>query len=83
MQSRLEELMVDVFHVGRGDITDAFSMKDTPDWDSLKHVELVVSIEQMSAVELAFDDIIAMRTVGDIKQVLRNKGVNGDNGSAG
>jgi acyl carrier protein len=83
MQGKVEELMADLFQVDRSDVTDAFAMKDTSEWDSLKHMELVFSVEQTFGVDLAFEDIVAMQTVGDIKRVLREKGVNGEHGVGG
>ena len=48
-------------------------MKDVDAWDSLKHMELIVSLEQSFGIELSFDEIVAMRSVGEIKRVLRGK----------
>jgi acyl carrier protein len=49
-------------------------MKDVDAWDSLKQMELIVSLEQSFGVELSFDDIVAMQSVGEIKRVLRERG---------
>ena len=50
-------------------------MKDLDVWDSLKHMELIAALEQQFDVQLTFDEIVAMRSAGDIKRVLSNKGV--------
>lgn len=50
-------------------------MKDVEAWDSLKHMELIVSVENTFGIELSFDEIVAMQTVSEIKRVLRQKGV--------
>jgi acyl carrier protein len=81
MEQRIATLMAELFDMEKEDVTDDLAMKETDGWDSLKHMEFIVSIEQAFDVELAFDDIIAMHTVRDVKSVLKGKGVNGDHGS--
>ena len=56
-------------------ITDDLAMKDVEAWDSLKHMELIVSVENTYGIELSFDEIVAMQTVSEIKRVLRQRGV--------
>ena len=56
-------------------ITDDLAMKDVDAWDSLKHMELIVSVENTYGIELSFDEIVAMQTVKEIKRVLRQRGV--------
>jgi len=45
-------------------------MADVDAWDSLKHMELVVALETMFDIQLTFDEIVAMRSVREIKRVL-------------
>lgn len=75
MERKLIELIANLLELEQSQITDVLSMKDTDVWDSLKHMELVVSIEQSFGVELTFDEIVAMQNVEKIKGVLRGKGV--------
>lgn len=75
MERKLIELIANLLELEQSQITDVLSMKDTDVWDSLKHMELVVTIEQSFGVELTFDEIVAMQNVEKIKSVLRGKGV--------
>jgi len=50
-------------------------MKSVDAWDSLKHMELVVSLEQSFEIQLSFDEIVTMQSVSEIKRVLRERGV--------
>jgi acyl carrier protein len=56
-------------------ITDDFKMQDTDSWDSLRHMALITAIETTYSLELSFDEIVTMRSVAEIKAVLRAKGV--------
>ena len=77
MDQKLKEIMVELFEMEENAITDSLTMKDTDVWDSLKHMELIASIEDVFKVELSFDEIVAMRTFKEIKQVLSTKGIEG------
>jgi acyl carrier protein len=50
-------------------------MKNVDAWDSLKHMELIVALEQSFDIQLSFDEIVAMQSVSEIKRVLRERGV--------
>jgi len=50
-------------------------MANVEAWDSLKHMELIVALESAFEIELTFDEIVAMRSVQDIKRVLTGRGV--------
>lgn len=73
MDEKIEGLLAEVLQVPPATITDELTMKDLDAWDSLKHMELVVSLEQNFDVQLSFDDIVAMQSVGAIKRVLRER----------
>ena len=67
--------MATVLQVPATRITDDLAMKDVEAWDSLKHMELIVSVENTFGIELSFDEIVAMQTVSEIKRVLKQRGV--------
>lgn len=75
MKQSVEYIMADVLKMAEADITDDLTMDDLEAWDSLKHMDLVVSIEQAFGIELTFDEIIMMTSIVAIKRVLHEKGV--------
>jgi acyl carrier protein len=56
-------------------ITDATSPDNTPQWDSMAAMNLVVAIEDEFEVRLSTAEIISMRNVAIVKKVLTAKGV--------
>ncbi len=74
-EAKLVELMADLFRLGRDEITDSLTMKSSAAWDSLKHMELVVGIEESFGIELVADEIVAMQTVSEIKRILKDRGI--------
>ena len=75
MEEKVEGLLAKLLEMPVTAINDEFAMKDVEVWDSLKHMELIVSVEQSFNVELTFEEIIAMQNVREIKRVLENRGV--------
>ena len=80
MEQKLREIMAELFRIQQDEITDSLTIKNTDVWDSLKHMELITSIEQTMGIELTFDEIIGMQTYEDIKHVLIEKGVDSQDG---
>jgi len=75
MEHTVEQIMADVLKISETDITDKLTIDDLEAWDSLKHMDLVVSLEQAFNTEFTFDEIIIMTSVISIKRILNNKGV--------
>ena len=71
----IDELLSRVLKIPATRITDATTMKDVPEWDSLKHMELIVAIEQHYTITLTGDEIADMTSVGVIKSTLTRHGV--------
>lgn len=67
---KLITLISDVLKLAPGRVTDELTMGQVECWDSLKHMELVVAIETGYGLELSFDEIVTMKSVGDIRRVL-------------
>lgn len=72
---RLYDIVVEVLRVPRREITDQLDMEATSTWDSLSHMQLIAAIEEEFAIELSADEIVMMRSVGQIRDVLRAKSV--------
>ena len=77
MEGKLKMLMAELFKMKEDEITDCLTMKDIDVWDSLKHMELIVSIEQTFGIELTLDEIVAMQNLKEIKRILGERGVEG------
>jgi len=75
VDGKVENLLSEVLQMRASEITDDLTMKNVDAWDSLKHMELIVALEQSFDVQLSFDEIVAMQSVSEIKRVLRERGV--------
>lgn len=75
MDKKLQGLLADVFGVRESEITPETTKGDVESWDSLKQMDLVMSLERAYDLTLDIQDIVAMTSVAAIAQVLHDKGV--------
>jgi acyl carrier protein len=71
VNEKIEVLLAEVLQIPAAAITDDLAMTDLDIWDSLKHMELIMALEQSFGLQLNFDEIVRMRSVGEIKRVLK------------
>ena len=71
----VSKVFSDVLGIPIESISDETSPENTPQWDSLQAMNLVVALEAAFDVRLSTKEIISMRTVGLVRKVLRNKGI--------
>ena len=74
MEQNVETLVAEVLQVPAAIVNDDLAMQDVDVWDSLKHMELIVSLEQTFGLQLSFEEIVTMQSVGNIKRVLKERG---------
>lgn len=75
MDEKVKLVLARVLQIPVEIVTDDLTMKDVDSWDSLKHMDLVVSLEESFNLQFTFPEIVAMQKVSAIKNVLLNKGV--------
>jgi acyl carrier protein len=56
-------------------ISDETAPENTPEWDSLKAMDLVVALEGAFDVRFSTKEIISMRKIGLVRKVLAAKGI--------
>lgn len=56
-------------------LTPATSPDDVSRWDSLQHIALIRAIETTFDIDLSLDEMMEMRTVGDIEAILQRRGI--------
>jgi acyl carrier protein len=72
---RVAKVFSEVLGIAPNMITDATSPDNTPQWDSMAAMNLVVAIEDEFDIRLSTAEIISMRNVAIVKKVLSAKGV--------
>ncbi|MBU3175015.1 acyl carrier protein [Clostridium estertheticum] len=73
---KLNKVLRDVFDIKKiEDINDDMGPDEIEGWDSLGHVELITSLEEVFDIALNVVDISRMYTIGDIKKIVGKYGV--------
>lgn len=65
IDSKLEKLLKETFEIDK--ISLNFSMDDIPEWDSFKHIELIIGLEQEFGINLEYTDTTEMTSIPIIK----------------
>ncbi len=73
--TRLTALVAATFKLPAEAIGEASSMNNTTGWDSIRHIMLMMRIEDAYGIELSDREIAAAKTVARIRDVLRARGL--------
>ena len=65
LDERLEKLLKETFQIDQ--INLGFSMDDIPEWDSFKHIELIIALEEEFKIKLDVNDTTEMTSIPIIK----------------
>jgi len=67
---RVASIMSRVLAIDLADVAPTLSRDACKTWDSLRHMELIVTIEDEFNLVLAYDEIVRMESLDSIVQVL-------------
>ena len=73
MENRIKNIMAAVFEVPVDEINDNSSPDNIEDWDSLKHMNLAVALEEEFEVTFTDDEIVEMMNMKLIKIIITDK----------
>ena len=74
VRPEIKSLFANVFKYD-GEINMSTSRREVQKWDSLQHVALVAAIEEHFDITLSMDEMIEIRSVKDICNILDRHGV--------
>ena len=72
---KLRNLLVDVILIDDDQYRDDYGPDEIASWDSVGMVEIAVAIEKRFGYPLSPDEMVSLRSIGDIKKVLRSQGI--------
>lgn len=77
MKDRIYCIVSDVFGVPKEAVNDDSNPDTIPTWDSLSHINLILSLEAEFGISLSPEDTMEMLSVGLIRIILAERGVSG------
>ena len=73
IEDRIKEAMSAVFNVPADEINDESSPNNIQLWDSLKHIQLVITLEEEFGITLEDEESVEMLNYSSIKHILAEK----------
>lgn len=78
MKDRVLKIMGQILSVPIEQLDDNSSADTVENWDSLKHMNLILALEEEFAVTLSDDEVVEMLSVAKIIEVLCKKRAKGN-----
>ncbi|HZU62591.1 MAG TPA: phosphopantetheine-binding protein [Novosphingobium sp.] len=71
--ARLTDLLRDFFRQPALALAEETTAADVPGWDSLAHIDLMVTIEKAFAIRLSTREVRGMKNIGALLDILAQK----------
>ena len=72
---KLESIIANVLAVEEASLNDESNALNTPNWDSARHIELMLAVEAAFQVQFTMPEITGLQNLGDMRRVLQDKGI--------
>lgn len=72
---KLEDLLGDILDLHPAELTDDLTQSVVQRWDSLAHINIILGLEEIYGVTFSTEEIPAIKSLGDMRRLLRLKGV--------
>ena len=75
---QLFEIIAGVLKIDPASLNDESNALNTPNWNSLRHIEIMLAVENAFGVRFTMPEMVSMQNIGDMRQLLIGKGVSFD-----
>jgi acyl carrier protein len=72
---RFEDLAAKHLQIPREKVADHLRPEDVEDWDSLNYLLFMGALEKRYHVKFTVDDVLNAASLGDVRRLLRDRGV--------
>lgn len=72
-QLKLDNIFAKVFDNPTLKIEPHMTANDVEGWDSMSHMQLIVAVEKEFGIKISGADVMRMKNVGDLIQLIDNK----------
>jgi acyl carrier protein len=73
INSKLTSVFRDIFSDPTLEIRPEMTADDVADWDSLSHINLILSVEKAFNIKLTTREVRSMKNVGDFTDIIKQK----------
>ena len=75
---KLYDIIAGVLNIEPSTLNEESNALNTPNWDSLRHIEVILAVETAYNIRFAINEVVNMQNLGDMRKVLETKGVSFD-----
>ena len=75
MDQKIKEVFLDIFGIEPDEFSEELTAEDITAWNSLNHIRMVLALQEAYVVEFEVEETMEMLSVHEIREVLKNKGV--------
>ena len=72
---QLENLFSNILAEPLDSMSDDTSPRTSKNWDSARHIELVLAIEAAYGIQFTMPEMTSLHSLGDVRRILETKGV--------
>ncbi len=69
------EIVGNILGIDPSSLSEASNASNTPQWDSLRHIEVIFAVESAYQVRFTMPEIAGLRDLGDMRRLLQAKNV--------
>jgi len=69
------EIVGNILGVDASSLNEGSNASNVPQWDSLRHIEVIFAVESAYQVRFTMPEIAGLRNLGDMRQLLLSKNV--------
>ena len=73
---KLEKIVAHVLSIDETELSNESNALNTRNWDSLRHIELLLAVETAFEVRFSMPEITSLQNLGDMRDLLISKGAN-------
>ena len=73
LENRIKNVMSAVFEIPANNVNDKLSPDTVESWDSLKHLQLILSLEDEFEIIFNSDEIAAILSFDSIRSIIKEK----------
>ena len=71
---KINKIFKEIFDDEHLEITRTYTSEDIEEWNSLAHINIIVACENEFGIKFQIDEIVSIRNVGDIVDLIGQKG---------
>ncbi|NKB51101.1 MAG: acyl carrier protein [Rhizobiaceae bacterium] len=75
---KLYDIIAGILNVEADTLSEKSNAMNTPNWDSLRHIEVILAVETAYNIRFAINEVVNMQNLGDMRTVLEAKNVSFD-----